>query len=131
VWYRVPGPGAQTFRNTLRVLDSLAIPVGHVDSIRGVIHHNGFIARGRLAGKSISSSLRCGIGLSGDYADSWRVSIAYAVFVKPDGEHSSLGVALVGAANDIEGVSKPAVQCGTTGVLESTIHKAVGIKAIQ
>lgn len=131
VWNRVPGPGPQTFRNALRVLDSLGVPIAYADSIRGVIHHGGFVARGRLAGKSVSNSLRCGMGLAGDYADSWRVSIAYAVFVRPDGEHSSLGVALIAAANDVEGVSKPAVQCASTGLLEGTLHKTVGLRAIQ
>lgn len=131
VWQPIPGPAVQTFRNTLRVLDSLDVPVAYADSIRGVIHHHGFVTRARLAGKNISSSFRCGLGLAGDYADSWRVSIAYAIFVKAEGEDSRLGVALLAGANDIEGVSKPAVQCGTTGGLEATIHKAVGIKAIQ
>ena len=131
VWQSIPGPVAQTFRNTLRVLDSLKIPIASADSVRGVIHHHGFVARARLAGKAISSSMRCGMGLSGDYADSWRVSIAYAVFVKPDSQNSRLGIALLAGANDVEGVSKPAVQCGTTGKLEATIQKAVGLKAIQ
>lgn len=131
VWQPVPGPAMQTFRSTLRVLDSLEIPVVYADSIRGVIHHSGFVTRSRLAGKAVSASFRCGFGLSGDYANSWRVSIAYAVFVKPDGNNSHLGVALVAGANDVEGVSKPAVQCGTTGNLEQTIQKAVTLRAIQ
>jgi hypothetical protein len=131
VWQPVPGSAVQTFRNTLRVLDSLKIPVAYADSIRGVIHHSGFVVRSRLAAKAISSSFRCGMGLSGDYADTWRVSIAYAVFVKPDSDNSRLGVALVAGANDVEGVSKPAVQCGTTGNLEQTIQKAVALKALQ
>ena len=131
VWQPIPGPSVQTFRNTMSVLDSLRIPVLYADSIRGVIHHSGFVARSRLAGKAVSSSLRCGMGISGDYADTWRVSVAYAVFVKPEGDHSRLGVGLVAGAIDVEGVSMPAVQCGSTGVLEQTIHKAVGLKAIQ
>ena len=131
VWHPVPGSAVQAFRNTLRVLDSLKVPVAHADSIRGVIHHNGFITRGKLAGKSLSHSFRCGMGLTGDYADTWRVSIAYAIFVKADGDHSKLGLAFVAGANDIEGVSKPAVQCGTTGILENSIAKAVGLRAIQ
>ena len=131
VWQPVPGSPIQAFRNALVVLDSLKIPVAHADSIRGVIHHYGFVARSQLAKKPISQSFRCGMGLSGDYADTWRVSIAYAVFVKPDGENSQLGVAFITGANDVEGVSKPAVQCGTTGRLEQTIAKAVGLRSIQ
>ena len=130
-WQMVPGTGVQAFRATLQVLDSLKIPVAYADSIRGVIHHNGFVARSRLAGKSVSSSIRCGMGLAGDYADTWRVTLAYAVFFKPEGDQTNMRVALVAGANDVEGVSKPAIQCGSTGGLEQTITKAVGLKAIQ
>ena len=131
VWQPVPGSPIQAFRNALFVLDSLKIPVAVADSIRGVIHHSGFVARSQLARKPISQSFRCGVGLTGDYADTWRVSVAYAVFVKPEGEHSKIGVAFITGANDVEGVSKPAVQCGTTGALEQTIAKAVGLRSIQ
>jgi hypothetical protein len=131
VWHPVPGSPIQAFRNALFVLDSLKIPVAVADSIRGVIHHSGFVARSQLARKPISQSFRCGVGLTGDYADTWRVSVAYAVFVKPEGEHSKIGVAFITGANDVEGVSKPAVQCGTTGTLEQTIAKAVGIRSLQ
>jgi hypothetical protein len=130
-WVSVPGRAVPVFRATLQVLDSLKIPVAYADSVTGVIHHNGFVARSRLGGKPVSSSLRCGVGLAGDYADSWRVAIAYAVFIKADGDHSSMMVSLVAGANDVEGVSKPAVQCGSTGGLELTIAKAVGLKTIQ
>lgn len=131
VWQSVPGSPIQAFRNALFVLDSLKIPVAYADSIRGVIQHHGFVARSQLARRPISQSFRCGMGLSGDYADTWRVSVAYAVFVKPDGEHSKIGVAFISGANDVEGVSKPAVQCGTTGTLEQTIARAVGIRSLQ
>lgn len=131
VWQPVPGSPIQAFRNALFVLDSLKIPVAYADSIRGVIHHYGFVARSQLAKKPISHSFRCGVGLSGDYADTWRVSIAYAIFVTPDAEHAKIGVAFITGANDVEGVSKPAVQCGTTGRLEQTIAKAVGLRSLQ
>ncbi|HET9454702.1 MAG TPA: hypothetical protein VFO66_10500 [Gemmatimonadaceae bacterium] len=131
VWQPLPGSPIQTFRHALQVLDSLKIPVSYADSIRGVIHHYGFVARSQLAKKPISQSFRCGMGLSGDYADTWRVSIAYAIFVKPDGGNSKIGVAFITGANDVEGVSKPAVQCGSTGRLEQTIAKAVGLRSIQ
>lgn len=130
-WVSVPGRAATVFRLTLRVLDSLNIPVAYADSVSGVIHHNGFIARSRLGGKPMSSSLRCGAGLAGDYADLWRVSIAYAVFIQPDDSHSRMMVSLAAGASDVEGASKPAVQCGSTGRLEMTIAKTVGLKAIQ
>lgn len=131
VWKVLPGSPIETFRSVRRILDSLSLPITHADSAHGVIYNRGFVARSRLAGKQVSSSLRCGVGLAGDYADFWRVSVAYAVFVRAEGDASRLGIALVAGANDVEGVSKPPVQCATTGVLEQRIATLVTLAAIQ
>lgn len=131
LWKTIPRTPAQTFSAARRVLDFLKIPITEADSLGGVIFNKGFIARSRLAGQRISSSLRCGHGLAGDYADFWRVSIAYAVYVQPSGDKSRLGIALVGAATDVEGVSKPAVHCATTGVLEGEIARMVNQAVYQ
>ena len=130
-WQPVPGTPRQNFRATLQVLDSLKIPVVWADSISGLIQHAGFVARSQLGGKSVSHSFRCGMGIAGDYADTWRVHVAYAIWLKPDGSNSQMKVSMVAGASDVEGVSKPAVQCGSTGWLEQSIAKIVGVKAIQ
>lgn len=131
VWKVIPGSPASTFRSVRRILDSLKVPITDADSTQGVIYNRGFVARSKLAGKQVSSSLRCGVGLAGDYADYWRVSIAYAVFVKASGDGSRLGIALAAGANNVEGLSKPAVQCATTGTLEHRIATLVALAAIQ
>lgn len=116
-----PGQAYTVLRYRLNTLD---IPISAADSARGLLHHRGFIARSRLAGKRMSWALRCGSGMTGAYADIWRITIAYAVFIDPLPENRSrIGVALAAGADDIEGASKPSVQCATTGLLEQELLK--------
>lgn len=131
VWSYVRGSTGQTIRHALRLLDSLKVPVALVDTVNGVIHHNGFFARNRMAGIPLSRSFRCGQGRAGDYADLWRLATAYAIYVKPDGEHSTIGIALAAGASDVEGASKPAVQCAVTGGFVKHFVKLLELKALE
>ena len=127
VWSEVPGKGPEVFARAKKVLEALKIPIGKTDSAHGIIWHDGFPTRGgRLANKANSQLMRCGFGPTGDHADQWRVTAAYAVYVRKSTETSSqLGVALLGQAKDIAGPSSPAVLCNTKGVLENEIIKFV------
>jgi hypothetical protein len=129
IWSAVHGPGAQTYRNVIAVLDSLKIPVEVADSTKGRLHHAGFIVRSRLAGLPVSRSFRCGSGPSGEYADYWRVNVAYAIWVQDDGHQSRVGVAAVAGASDIEGASKPGVPCATTGGLPILLARLLDDRA--
>lgn len=131
VWNSIPGSARRTMRNALILLDSLKVPVALVDTINGVIHHNGFIVRNRFAGIPVSQSFRCGQGLAGDFADMWRVSTAYAIYLKPDGGNTHVGIAVAAGASDVEGASKPAVQCGRTGGFVKHFMRLLDLKALE
>lgn len=131
VWSYIAGSTSQTLRNALLILDSLKVPVALVDTINGVLHHNGFIVRNRFAGIPVSRSLRCGQGLAGDFADLWRVATAYAIYVKPDGANTHVGIALAAGASDVEGASKPAVQCAHTGGFVKHFMQLLELKALD
>lgn len=125
------GPG-QAFTAVRRVVDSLKIPIVVADSARGLIHNPGFTARRNLAGKQMSRLIHCGMGVAGDYADSYLITIAYAVMVDslPDG-HSRVGIALVSNGRDVAGVSTETLMCGTTGALEQTIIKSAQLELLK
>ena len=126
-WNPVPGTRAQTYSAVLRVLQHhLKLPVETADSTRGVVFNKRVVVRGKLAEKPVSRWLRCGTGMVGDFADTWRVTLAYAVYVDstPSGA-SRLGVALFATASDVAGVSKPPAMCTTTGALEAEITRLV------
>lgn len=126
LWQVVNDTPAHTYGSVRQLLDSLKVPYTNVDSVHGRIWNKGFVTRLRFAGKQISASLRCGSGPAGDYADNWRISVAYAVYIEPSANNGTrLGIALIAGANDIEGASKPAVQCSTTGAFEQQITQLV------
>jgi hypothetical protein len=131
VWHPVSGPAAATMRNLVAVLDSLKIPREVTDTVKGRVHHAGFIVRSRLAGLPISRSFRCGNGPTGEYADVWRVNIAYTLYVVPDGSNSSVGLGSIAGASDIEGASKPSVQCATTGGLLTQLTRILEQKSVR
>jgi hypothetical protein len=126
MWTNVQAPPAAVYWATRVALDSIPFPSTMADSAHGLVMHKGFITRRTLAGKSMSYWLRCGLGLTGENADSWRISLAYAVFIDslPD-RQSRLGVSVAAGANDVAGVSKGTVACATTGQLEQHITRRV------
>jgi len=131
-WNEVLQPPGQAFAAVRHVLDSLQIPIPIADSARGLLHNPAFTVRTRLAGKAMSRLMHCGTGMTGDYADTYRITIAYAVMIDPlpDG-HSRLGIAMVSNGQHVAGVSTEAVMCGTTGVLEQTILKATQLEMLK
>jgi hypothetical protein len=127
-WVEVPGGNAQVFARMKHLLDSLGMPPSRVDSVGGLIMSEGFVARGgRFAGRKNSTWLRCGFGPSGNYADNWRVSVIYGVYVHPGSmtEVTRLGFALTGNAKDMSGSTSSNVQCTSTGELERSVAGAL------
>jgi hypothetical protein len=122
-WEEVAARRATTFDAVTRVIKHhVKLPVEQSDTIVKVIYNKRFIASGRLAGQPMSRWLRCGGGLTGDHADSWRLTLAYAVFVDSVSAGASrVGVSLYATARSIDGVSTSAVSCGSTGALEREI----------
>ncbi|MGH7678628.1 MAG: hypothetical protein ACRENU_09195 [Gemmatimonadaceae bacterium] len=128
IWENVPTEPRRAFARVREILGALRIPIGTADSAAGVLFNTNFVTRGgQFAGKANSAWMRCGFGPTGDHADQWRVTVAYAVYVQPQtgGQGSRLGVALVGQARDIGGANSPPVFCNTKGSLEMEIVKLV------
>lgn len=123
-WEEVSAPLATTFDAVVRVVEHhVKLRVEHADTVSKVVYNKRLITSGMLAGKPMSRWLRCGTGLTaGDYADQWRLTLAYAVFVDAvSATTSRVGVALFATARNTEGVSTGAVACASTGALEKEI----------
>ena len=130
VWTPVSQSPAVALADARKVLDSLKLKITGSDTIARVLYNNALIARASLLNDRMSNFLRCGWGPTGDHADSWRISMGWAVYVKPaPGGGSSVGVAIAGSASDVEGAAKPVVQCQTTGNFEQRIAKAIAARA--
>jgi hypothetical protein len=96
------------------------------DSLRGIVSNPELVTFRRLAGKAMSFWLDCGIGMTGRYADTHRVTLAWAALLDPlpDGR-TRVGIGVSGSAIERGGTTNTAVQCNTTGALEAAITERV------
>lgn len=127
LWEKVSAPRVTAFDAAVRVIrHHLKLEVEHADTIAKVVYNRRVTGVRRLVGQPNSRWLRCGMGLTGDHANQWRVTLAYAVFVEPvSPDTSRVGVALFATARNPEGVSTSAVACASTGALEREVINKV------
>ncbi len=128
--YDVPFPSAKTYAAVLAAFTELKIPAEVRDSADGRVETNIFHRRGDLGGKQISTYLGCGDGITGPYADSYRVYMIVMTTIEPKGADRSTirTVLLGGAVNVAEGARQP-MACESTGRWEIRLHKLVLARA--
>ena len=118
-------PGV-VFAATRKTFAEFRIPVKHADSTVGTISSDKFETGRALAGAIMSRSFGCGETAIGPNADSYRLSIAIAVWVKPGKDGGSLlSVAAAASGRDPAGVYGHPRGCATTGWIEQKIATTV------
>lgn len=128
--YEVPFAPDRVYRAVLAAFEELKIPSEVRDSALGRVESNIFHRRSDMGGKQISTYLSCGDGITGPYADSYRVYMLMMTRVEPRGENRSAirTIFLGGAVNVSEGARQP-MACESTGRWEIRLHKLVVSKA--
>jgi hypothetical protein len=102
------------------------------DSILGMVAAARFVKSRNLNGTPLSKYVSCGSGMTGLFADNYRVQMPVAVFVDASPKGGSLlRVAVIASAQDPSGTSNNAVTCGSTGVLEGDLRKAIQSQLMQ
>ena len=117
------GSPFRVYRALAAVYEGLKIALNITDSIRGHVGNTG-VAMRNIDGKRMSTFVGCGSGMTGQYADIHRVTLAVVSWVQPRGRDSSTvrtGV-FAGAVDRAEGSSSMPRACATTGVLEERIR---------
>ena len=128
--YPVPFPPASVYKALLATYAELKLPIEFQDSLEFRVGTEVFHRQGQLGGRQISTYLGCGDGMTGPYADSYRVYMYVMSTVVPDGERSILRTAFVAGARAFgEGAGRDAMPCETTGRLEVRIHQMVLTRA--
>lgn len=107
------------FAATSGVFEELKIPIDTRDSLQGIVGISRTDKMRSFAGMRMSQILDCGAGMTGLNADNWRIYMTVYAFVEGKEDKSKLHVAFVAGAKDVEGASKDAVSCGSTGAFES------------
>ena len=128
--YDVPFPAGKVYTAVLAAFNELKIPADLRDSVDGRVESNVFHRRGDIGGKQISTYLGCGDGITGPYADSYRVYMIVMTTIQPKGVDRSTvrTVLLGGAVNVAEGARQP-MACESTGRWEIRVHQLVLAKA--
>ena len=124
--YEVGAPPPMVFHALALAYGDLKVETQIRDSAMLQVGNPQFYRRGELGGRQISTWLGCGEGITGPYADSYRVYMSLVTSITPvDGKPDrSLvrTVLLAGAVNVSEG-ARQAMPCESTGRLEVRIHQ--------
>ncbi|MCC6318549.1 MAG: hypothetical protein IT361_12775 [Gemmatimonadaceae bacterium] len=123
---RVQAPPHRVFVAASLVLNNLRIPIDVSDSVAGLVGAVKLMRNRNLAGTALSRYLECGQSMTGPRADSHRVHMPLLLMLAPAPDHTTdLRIALVASAQDNAGTSNTPVQCGSSGLLESQLRKAI------
>jgi hypothetical protein len=119
-------PGKQVFAAVIAAYTDLKIPIEIRDSLGGLVGNLRLIQRGSFARDRMSRWFECGSGLSGPYADTYRVNIAIVTFIDVlTPKRTRIRTAIAAAGKNIEGTSSDAVRCASRGDLEARITNLV------
>ena len=115
-----------TYKAVNAVLTELKIPVTTQDAAMRVLGSGSARMIRKLGRERLSSYLSCGQGMSGSHADGWRVTMAVFVWLEPvTATETRIRVGMLAGAQDVEGVSKDPVACGSTGVFETQLAEMI------
>lgn len=125
----LPASSGAVFYAARQVFFEMKIPTPMADSARGYLVNGRFIKLRSLAGSPLSTFVNCGSGMTGPNADNFRITMAVAALVDATGPNTSrLRLTVLAGAESTEGVSKSAVACGSSGILEDRILKTIRLK---
>lgn len=121
-----------TYTAAAAVLRELKVPLDVDEPNTGTVGSGGFSMVRTLGRERLSKYLSCGTGNSGPYADVRRVTMALFVWVDSAGPAAArVKVGVLAGVQDLEGVSKNALLCGSTGVLESFLIDEIRKRAVM
>jgi hypothetical protein len=125
----LPAPAGAVFFAARQVFFELKIPMPLADSARGYLINGRLIRMRSLANSPLSTFLNCGAGMTGPNADTFRVTMAIAALIDATGPRTTrLRLNVLAGAESTEGVSKSAIACGSSGLLEDRIMKTIRVK---
>ena len=128
----IAAPRGVVFHQAAQVFAELKVQIDARDSVRGMVGVTSTPKMRQFAGRSISRWLNCGSGITGLNADNWRVYItAYAFVDAVDSASTTLRLAMVGGAQDVQGASTDPVACGSTGGFETMFADRVKSRIAQ
>jgi hypothetical protein len=127
VSFDLPGGPAEVWDALNQVYEGIGIEVAHRDSQALSLSNPDFRVSRRLGGERLSTYLNCGRGLTGPFADRFRISMnILSRVVSSTSGATSLETTIEARASNPDGTSSNrTVGCGSTHLLEARIAREV------
>ena len=120
----VPAPLRTVWGVMPDVFERLQIETSYIDLAAGTIGNGNFRPR-RLGGRSMSTYLDCGSGLTGPYADAYQVRMSLLVQLGTASDGSTLVRTAIDAYAEDRAVSSRPIHCISRGTLERQIQSMI------
>jgi hypothetical protein len=104
------------------VYESLPVPLDFADGRGYRAGNTHWVTRGNIGEKPMSTYLRCGIGPAGQLADTHRITMSIITELKSiASDTTAVLTQVIATAAAVDGTGTQAVNCATTGALETAI----------
>lgn len=111
----------------LAVYEEMEIPLTTVDRRAGRMGNGQFMALRRLAGRPMTSYVNCGSNITGAIAATNRIQMSVTSELAPvGGDSTRVQTWITAVAHSIEGASRNAMACNSTGALERQVADRLG-----
>ncbi len=124
--YDLPYSYGKVYHALVATFAELKIVTTAQDSLEGQVGNLQFITSSPLAGKPMSAYLSCNGGITGPYADTYRIYLSIMSYLTPGGPNdTTLHTGLLGTAVNVAEGSRQAMPCETTGRLELRVYETI------
>src|SRR5690606_32999409 len=119
-WERLEGSPAQVFAAVQAAYKELGLDVDFIDQSRTAVSTLRMRAPRRVDGKRMSTYLSCGRNMTGENADTHRLTIALVTYLQEDSPTvTAIGTGMTGMVQDLSGASNEPLPCESLNVLEA------------
>ena len=119
--HKVAAPLRTSWGQLAKVYEELSIPLEFADNRGNRAGNTRFNVTRMLAGRSMSTFLRCGIGAAGPLADTHRIRMNILTELRAVGDSTAVFTQIDARATPVDGTNTTATVCSSSGALESAI----------
>ncbi len=121
--YRFDAPASKVYPAVKASFDELKIPLTVDDTSARLVGNGKLEARANFSDFRLSRLFDCGASATGLNADSYRLSFVLFVLYDADGPtRTNVQIGFIAGGQDLTGMSKVAVTCGSTGKFEERVQ---------
>ncbi|MCU0648563.1 MAG: hypothetical protein MUF00_11240 [Gemmatimonadaceae bacterium] len=125
---KIGAPEARTFDAVVKAYEEFGIARNTESRANGEVGNTALVVRRQFANDRLSRAMDCGRGITGDYADQYRMTLALVTWVRPfgaAGDSATVHTAIVGGGRATDGTTAWPMQCASLGRFEAKLADRV------